>query len=88
MAERSKAAARGRIEKTRSHRRRRVWVGALAALIAAGSLGLAAGSGLGASAREKAARADSASALDRAVSKEVNRVLLELWKMEGLEVRP
>ena len=88
MAERSKAAARGQLDRTHRRRRRRLLVGALATLIGAGAIGLLAGRGLGASAPEQAARADSAAALDRAVSKEVNRVLLELWKMEGMEVRP
>ena len=88
MNERSTAAARLELARTRRRRSRRVTLGALAALAAAALLGVAVGRDLGPSPREVAARADSANAMDRAVSREVNRVLLELWKMEGMEVRP
>ncbi|HSW29700.1 MAG TPA: hypothetical protein VLH75_09500 [Longimicrobiales bacterium] len=88
MAERSKEAVRGRLARTRRRRRQRAAAGAVAALIVAGAIGLVVGRGSGTLAPEQAARAESAAALDRAVSKEVNRVLLELWKMESMEVRP
>jgi hypothetical protein len=57
-------------------------------MVVAGSAGFVVGRGSGASAAERAARTDSAAALDRLVSKEMNRMLLELWKMESLEARP
>lgn len=85
VADVAEATGRRGRARARWHRRRRAVLGALAVAAAAGAVGVLAGRGLGADPPERAARADSASALDRAISREVNRTLLELWKMEDAE---
>lgn len=77
--ERSAARARSRLE--RSKRR---LVGTLLAMAAAAAVGFTAGRGLGGE-TPQARPATASDALDRAISSEVNRVLLELWRMEDVE---
>lgn len=84
MRELEAASARQRCERARRGRRRRVAVGILAVLGGALGIGLALGRASHATASELQAEAD-ARAADRLISSEVNRVLFELWKMEGLE---
>lgn len=88
VADRWRAGIAEGTRRARRRRRSRALAGAALVLASAGFLGVAAGRRVGTPAPDRAARADSASAVDRVVSREVNRVLLELWKMEGLEVAP
>ena len=85
VADTAAAADSRRQVRARRRRRRLAILGGLAVLAAAGAVGVLAGRGLGADPPERAAQDDAAAALDRAISREVNRTLLELWKMEDAE---
>jgi len=84
MRELEAAFARRRRERARRGRRRRVAVGILAVLGGAFGIGLALGRASHATASELQAESDKR-ASDQLISSEVNRVLVELWKMEDLE---
>lgn len=84
VAELEAAVARRRRARTAKGRRRRVTVGVLATLAASLGLGIALGRASHASAAQLHAEAERRMA-DDLVSAQVNRVLLELWKMEDVE---
>lgn len=59
--------------------------GTAAALMTAGLLGYLAGRGAEPSTGEGGHPAGERATLDRVISREVNRTLLELWRMEDVE---
>ena len=77
--------SRRKLERTRSRRSRRIVLGLLAATVVAGSAGAYIGYSSHTTPQEVTAAQDAAMRLDADVSKEVNRTLLELWKMEDVE---
>lgn len=85
VADFTKAADGRRLERARARRRRRVVLGLLAAMLAGGAGGVLAGLAFGPDPQGQARQNEEASSLDRAISREVNRTLLELWKMEDAE---
>lgn len=87
MTEQEGARRRRQRRRTRFRRRARV----VAGLATASALAMGVGVGLGWAARttrdDRMVEPAPASTLDRVISAEVNRTLLELWKMEDLEHR-
>lgn len=70
----------------RARRRRVVW-GFVLSLLIAGGVGLALGLGSHTTAEDISAQAQQTRAKDLDISKEVNRTLLELWRMEEVEAQ-
>lgn len=78
IAQRTRAAER-------QARRRRVWFGFLVSLILAGCIGFGVGRAVREPTAEIALPQGARSGMDKQISKQVNRTLLELWKMEDVE---
>ena len=75
------------VARTRRGRRRRAILGLMLSVLAAGGLGVALGVHSRMSAEEVAARNQvAARPADLDISREVNRALLELWRMEEAEM--
>ncbi len=66
-------------------RHRRVWIGFLVSLILAGSVGFGVGRAVREPTADIALPQGARSGLDKEISTQVNRTLLELWKMEDVE---
>lgn len=73
------------VHRRRKARRRRIMWGFLACLVAAGALGLYLGMRTQPSPAEATAEMQESRDRDRMISSEVNRALLELWRMEEVE---
>ncbi len=73
--------------RTEEHRRRRrrVAMGFVSSLIVAGGIGFGVGRAVRKPAPEMALPERSRSGLDKEISTQVNRTLLELWRMEDVE---
>lgn len=87
LAELSVQADRRRLARRERRRARRRRTGIVLALVGSAAVGFALGHQSHASPDSLRAELESANALDGAVSREVNRVLLELWKMEDVEAK-
>lgn len=75
-----------RAAETRARRRRiRLGVGIAAVISVAFGIGIALGMASHTTAADMTAEQQAAYARDRSISSEVNRVLLELWRMEDVE---
>jgi hypothetical protein len=86
MDELEDARARRSVERRRRARNVRLIWGFILSLVAAGGLGLALGLESHATPEELAAPAQGPRGpLDREISEQVNRTLLELWRMEDVE---
>lgn len=81
------ARAARTFRRRRTARRRRVVWGFVLSLAAAGAAGVYLGMGSHVSPTELSVQAEEARARDFDISREVNRTLLELWRMEELEAR-
>ncbi len=71
----------------RKARKRRVVWGFVVSLLVAGGIGLALGLGTHTTAEELTAEAQQTRTRDMDISQEVNRTLLELWRMEEVEAQ-
>jgi len=69
----------------RRARRRRIWIGFLVSLILAGSVGFGVGRAVHEPTAEVALPDGARRGVDKEISTQVNRTLLELWKMEDVE---
>lgn len=85
VAEIEQGLSRRSLERARGRRGRLRWAGALLVIV----LGFAAGAALGLAThttpQEVTEALDSERQRDAEISREVNRVLLELWRMEDVE---
>lgn len=76
--------SRSKVKRTRARRTRRIALGLFAAMLLAGSAGAWIGYSSHMTAQEVTEAKDAANHRDE-LSSEVNRTLLELWKMEDVE---
>ncbi len=79
------AAAARRIRSARKHRQRRAWIGLAFTLVFAGGIGWALGLRSHTSVEEIHATQTAQQEQDATISSQVNRVMLELWRMEEVE---
>ena len=77
--------SRRKLKRTRVRRARRVALGLAGAMLLAGSAGAYVGYASHKTAQEVTAAKDAARNRKDEISSEVNRTLLELWKMEDVE---
>lgn len=77
--------SRGRRARDQKRRLHRITLGFLLAMAAAGAIGGAVGFASHTTPEELTAEQEALGRQDQFISKEVNRTLLELWKMEDVE---
>ena len=77
--------SRRKLRRTRSRRGRRITLGLVGATLLAGSAGAYIGYSSHTTAQEVTEAQDAARRRDDEISSEVNRTLMELWKMEDVE---
>ncbi len=87
MDDLERADAERRFRATRAGRRRKRLVGLLVSLLVAGAVGWGLGLGAHQSAEEITESAREQEVQDLDISREVNRTLLELWRMEEIEAQ-
>lgn len=77
--------SRRKLQRTRARRARRIALGLFGAMLLAGSAGAYIGYSSHMTAQEVTEAQEAANRRDGDISGEVNRTLLELWKMEDVE---
>ncbi len=85
VGELEQRVSRRKLERTRKRRTRRIAFGLFAATFLAGSVGAYVGYASHTTPQEVMEAQDAAKRRDDKISSEVNRTLLELWKMEDVE---
>jgi hypothetical protein len=78
IAHRTRSAERGR-------RRRRVWAGLVTALVVAGAIGFGVGRAVRPPQPEEVLPTSGRSAVNQVISEQVNRMLIEEWRMEDVQ---